>query len=490
VTDTPKRGPSRRDVMKMTGQAAAASALAGLAIPAVHAAENNTIKLALVGCGGRGTGAAANALTSRVGPTKLVAMADVFTDRLDESYKNLKNDKKIAKDSMFDVPAERRFLGFDGYKHAMDCLNPGDVVILTTPPAFRWVHFAYAIQKGLNVFMEKPITVDGPSTRRMLKLGEEAKSKKLKVGVGLMCRHCRARQELNKRIRDGQIGEITLLRAYRQSGPIGFFASKPKSADKHTANLSELLYQVRRFHSFLWASGGCFSDFYIHHIDECCWMKDAWPVQARAAGGRHFHDDSGGADVDQNFDVYSVEYTFADGAKLFLEGRCMRGCETEFASYAHGTKGSAIISVVDHWPSHARTFKSQNNFFVGESRRKGRRPQQNNVPNQQDITWKCGEETDAANPYLVEWDDLLRAIREDKEYSEVERGAMASLITAMGRKAAHTGRIVSQKEMLDDRHEFAPEVDRLTMDSPAPLQAGADGKYPVPEPGRKKDREF
>jgi predicted dehydrogenase len=475
--------------MKTTGQVAVASALAGMAIPAVHAAENNTIQLALVGCGGRGTGAAEDALASRFGPTKLVAMADVFTDKLNRCYDHL---KKFEKDQKVEVPSDRKFIGFDAYKHAMDCLRPGDVVILTTPPAFRWVHFTYAIQKGLHVFMEKPITVDGPSTQRMLKLGEEAKAKNLKVGVGLMCRHCHARQDLYKRIRDGLIGEITLLRAYRQHGPAASFASKPRSADKNTAKMSELLYQIRRFHSFLWASGGCYSDFYIHNIDECCWMKgeNVWPVEARGAGGRHFHNDSGGMDVDQNFDVYEVEYTFADGTKLWLHGRCMIGCEQEHASYAHGTKGSAIISVNGHWPSYARAFKGQNCVFTGESRRRGRRQQKTAGPVPQDLIWKCGEETDANNPYRVEWDDLLLAIREDKPYNEVERGAMASVVTALGRKAAHTGRTVTLKDMLADAHEFAPEVDRLAMDSPAPLLASADGRYPVPEPGRKKDREF
>jgi predicted dehydrogenase len=478
VTDTPNRGPTRRDVIKTSGKVAVASALAGLAIPHVHAAENNTIQVALVGCGGRGTGAAEDALASKFGPTKLVAMADVFPARLKHSYETLLQRSKAKqppfKPEQFAVSPDRQFIDFDAYKRAMDCLRPGDVVILTTPPAFRWVHFTYAIQKGLNVFMEKPITVDGPSTRRMLKLGEEAKAKNLKVGVGLMCRHCHARQELYQRIREGLIGDITLLRAYRQHGPVASFTSKPRLADKEAAKLSELLYQIQRFHSFLWASGGCYSDFYIHNIDECCWMKDAWPVEARAAGGRHYHNHSGGTDVDQNFDVYEVEYTFADGGKLWLHGRCMNGCEQEFASYAHGTKGSAVISVNGHWPSYARAFNSQRCRYS-----KRRQP---------DSIWQYGEEND--NPYRVEWDDLLRAIREDKPYSEVERGAMASVVTAMGRKAAHTGQTVALKDMLADQHEFAPEVDRLKMDSPAPVQAGPDGKYPVPEPGRKKDREY
>ncbi len=475
MTDTSKLNPTRRDAMKTAGQVAAASALAGLAIPAVHAGENNTIQLALVGAGDRGTGAAEDALASKFGPTKLVAMADVFPNRLKKSYETLvrraKDKKAPFKPEQLDVPNDRKFIDFDAYKRAMDCLRPGDVVILTTPPAFRWVHFTYAIQKGLNVFMEKPITVDGPSTRKMLKLAEEAKAKNLKVGVGLMCRHCHARQELYNRIRDGLIGEITLLRAYRQHGPVASFTSRPKPS-----GISELLYQVQRFHSFLWASGGCYSDFYIHNIDECCWMKDAWPVEARAAGGRHYHDHSGGIDVDQNFDVYEVEYTFADGAKLWLHGRCMKDCEQEFASYAHGTKGSAVISVNGHWRSHAHAFKSQRCRYTRKR--------------QPDSIWQCGEEKDSDNPYRVEWDDLLQAIREDKPYSEVERGAMASVVTAMGRKAAHTGRTVTLKDMLADAHEFAPEVDRLKMDSPAPLLASADGTYPTPQPGRKKDREF
>ncbi len=160
--------------------------MAGIAVPHVHAAENNTIQVALIGCGGRGTGAAANALATTSGPIKLVAMADVFDNRLKSSHEQL---KKECGDKV-DVPQDRQFVGFDGYQKAMDCLKPGDVVIFATPPAFRWVHFGYAIEKGLNVFMEKPTTVDGPTTRKMLALAEESEKRNLKVGVGLMWRHC------------------------------------------------------------------------------------------------------------------------------------------------------------------------------------------------------------------------------------------------------------------------------------------------------------
>src|SRR5215470_1840361 len=177
---------SRREFMKAGGKSAL-SVLATTAIPAVHAAGNDLIQVALIGCGGRGGGAAANALSVKRGPVKLVAMADVFPERLATDLKNLQ--QRFS--SQVDVPADRQFIGFDAYRHAMDCLKPGDIAIFATPPAFRWVHFTYAIQKNLNVFMEKPIAVDGPSARKMLALGDEADKKKLKVGVGLMVRHCK-----------------------------------------------------------------------------------------------------------------------------------------------------------------------------------------------------------------------------------------------------------------------------------------------------------
>src|SRR6202453_4144383 len=197
---------SRREFIKNTGKLAAVSALANVAIPAVHAAGSDVIQVALIGCGGRGGGAAANALSVKRGPVKLVAMADIFPDRLQTDLTKL----QMQFASQVDVPPERQFIGFDAYQKAMDCLKPGDVPIFATPPAFRWVHFAYAIQKGLNVFMEKPLTADGPTSKRMLKLGEEATAKNLKVGVGLMCRHTRSMQELEKRIQDGELGEINL----------------------------------------------------------------------------------------------------------------------------------------------------------------------------------------------------------------------------------------------------------------------------------------
>jgi predicted dehydrogenase len=457
MTD-PQTSPSRRTFLKSTGVAAAATAFSQVATPLVHAGESHTIQVALVGCGGRGTGAAANALSTKSGPIRLVAMADVFETKLKSSYHNLH--EEFCCDDQLTVEEDKKFIGFDAYKKAMDCLKPGDVVILATPPAFRWVHFSYAIDKGLNVFMEKPVTVDGPTSRKMLALAEKSVQKNLKVGVGLMCRHCKARGELYDRIRGGQIGDVIALRAYRQTGPVGSMPVPPKPND-----ISELFYQIRMFHGFLWASGGCYSDFLIHNIDECCWMKDAWPVQAKGTGARTYRGDA----IDQNFDTYSIEYTFEDGAKLFLEGRNIDGCDTEFASYAHGSKGSAVISSSSHSPAKCRIYKGQK-------------------MSRKTLAWSFPQPE--PNPYQLEWDHLIEAIRKDHPYNEVKRGVEASLVTSMGRMAAHTGQIVTFEEMLSCPHEFAPDVDKLAMFSPAPLQAGPNGKYPVPEPGIKRDREF
>lgn len=455
---------SRREFLVTTGRAAAISALAGVALPHVHAAENNTINVALIGCGGRGSGAAVNALSVKRGPLKLVAMADVFDHRLKSSYEALKREKV---GSSVEVPEDHKFIGFDAYQKAMDCLKPGDIAIFATPLAFRWVHFGYAIQKGLNVFMEKPLTADGPTSKKMFKLAEEATAKNLKVGVGLMSRHSRALQELHQRIQDGEIGDLVLLRGYRMHGPVGHFSVLPKPP-----GVSELLYQIKEFHSFLWASGGCFSDFYIHHIDHLCWMKNAWPVQAQALGGRHYRQSPEGQTyVDQNFDTYSVEYTFPDGSKFNMDGRCINGTAPIYSSYAHGSKGMAIVSKANDCGLPSSTYKGQN-------------------PDRAKQIWVSKIKSDEQDPYTNEWNDLVDAIRDNKPYNEVKRGVEASLVTSMGRMAAHTGQIITYEDMLNSDHEFAPGVDKLTMDSPAPLQADSEGKYPIPMPGIKKTREY
>ena len=452
-------GTGRRDFLKSASLLGAASLIGGLATrslgAALHVGGSDTIRVAVVGCGGRGGGAAVNALSSTNGPVQLVALADIFEERVKSTYANLSG-RYLAQ---MDLPPERQFVGFDAYKQAIDCLRPGDVVILATPPAFRWPHFKYAIEKGINTFMEKPVTVDGPSTRRMLELAALSEAKGLKVGVGLMCRHCNVRQALFDRIQAGELGDLILMRAHRSHGPVvECFVPANEGA------LPETMWQIQKFHAFLWASGGLFSDFYIHNIDECVWMKNALPVRAEANGGRHYR----GPMVDQNFDSYDVEYTFADGSKFFFEGRTMDGCHNRFASYAHGSKGSAVISFSGHINPRCRIWNGQDMSA--------------------EPVWTCTEEP--VNPYQAEWDVLLAAIRGDKPFNETRRGAEVSLVTSMGRMAAHTGQVVTYDEMLNCQHEFAPDVDKLTGDGPPPVAPGADGTYPQPEPGIKRDREY
>jgi predicted dehydrogenase len=463
MNDPNQSQTTRREFIKTTGALAAASALTGVAVPHVHAAGGDLIQVALIGAGGRGSGAAQNALSVKRGPVKVVAVADVFSERLQKTVEVLQ--RKYPEQT--ELPQDRQFIGFDAYKNAMDCLKPGDIAIFATPPAFRWVHFTYAIEKGLNVFMEKPLTADGPTSQRMFKLAEEASAKNLKVGVGLMSRHSRALQELANRVHDGEIGEIVLQRGYRMHGPGGYFSSLPKPAD-----ISDLLYQVQRFHSFIWASGGCFSDFYIHVIDHLGWMKNAWPVKAQALGGREYKLSPEGIPyVDQNFDVYSVEYTYADGTKFYFDGRTIAGCQQIYSSYLHGTKGMGIASKSGDCGMPSSLYRGQS-------------------PMPQNMIWESEVSEEEKNPYQNEWNDLMVAIREDMPYNEVKRGVEASLVTSMGRMAAHTGREITFEEMLNCRHEMAPGLDKLTMDSPAPLLPDASGRYPVPQPGIVTDREY
>jgi predicted dehydrogenase len=247
-------------------------------------------------------------------------------------------------------------------------------------------------------------------------------------------------------------------------GPIGSFASLPKPA-----NISELDYQVQRFHSLLWAGGGCYSDFYIHIIDHLCWLKNALPVKAKGLGGRHYRQTPQGLTfVDQNFDSYSIEYTFEDGSKFYFDGRCKTGCKDFYSSFIHGSKGCAIASRGGDCGGPSATYKGQNAIKANE-------------------LWNS---RGGGNPYQHEWDALLDAIRNNKPFNEVKHGVEGSLVTSLGRMAAHTGQEITLEEMLNCDHEFAPGLDTLTRNSPAPVQPDANGIYPLPQPGRKGKREY
>jgi predicted dehydrogenase len=442
-----RKKTSRREFLKNTGRIAVSSTLVTAVVPRIYAGENNTIKVALVGCGGRGTGAVADAFSTTGGPVKLYAMADLFEQRLQSSLNNLMKDSQ----DKVDVPPERRFIGFAAYKKAIDCLGPGDVVLLTTHAAFRPLHFEYAVKKGVNVFMEKSFAVDSPAVRRLLKAAEASEQKNLKVGVGFMWRHSKARQEVISRIHDGAIGQVHTLRIYRVHGPV--------HCPRRPQNVNELVFQLQNPNSFTWVSSGFFIDWHCHNIDVACWVKGAWPVLAQGMGGRCYEQ------AGNQFDHYTVEYTFADGTKLFTFSRHMNGCWETYSDYAHGSKGSAVLMTNLGEPK-PRIYKSHN--MVKE-----------------ELVWEYGQPD--CNPYQAEWQVLLDAIRQDKPHNEARRAGEANVAALMGRMAVHTGQYITWEQVLNSNFQFVQDIDNMTFDIPAPIHEGPDGLYPAPQPGLSKE---
>ena len=434
---------SRREFLKTSG-AMAATALSGAIVSPGYAAEKNMIKIALVGCGGRGTGAAAQALSTS-GPTKLWAMADVFDHRLQGSLGNIRQ----AHEKQVEVPPERQFIGLDGFKKAIDSLGKGDVVLLATPPAFRPMHFEYAVAKGVHVFMEKSFAVDGPGIRRVLKTGAAAAEKNLKVAGGLMSRHYLPLEQCVQEIHEGRIGEVITEWAYRMHGPVGF---APKQA-----GTTELAHQIANYSNFTWLNGSFIVDWLIHNIDVCCWVKNGWPVSVQGMGGRQVRQEP-----DQLFDHYAAEYIFADGTRLMAQGRHMTNCWDFFGDQIQGTTGSAILGEGQPKP---RLFKGHNQAS-------------------QDLLWSYkGAECDH---YQREHNLLFDAIRNDKRYNETERCAKSCLTAIMGRMACESGRRITWEEALASELELAPGLDHWDWNTNPPAMPDAAGKYPVAMPGQTK----
>ncbi len=430
---------SRRDLLKLGGAAAAGSVLAGAAVPWVHAAEDNTIRLALIGCGGRGRGAVGNALGVRGAPIKLHAMADLTDDRVNGAHGAL---HRHASDRV-NVPPERRFAGFDAYRHAIDCLRPGDIAMLTAYAYCRPQQVEYAVQKGVHVFMEKTFAPDPAGCRRIRAAGEAAKEKNLKIAAGVQCRHSVARQALIEKVRAGELGDIPLVRATRGCGH--------NHLAKPSADIDHVAWQIRHNIHFLWVTAGILSEFIIHQIDECCWIKDGWPVSATGTGRQSDRADN----CSQNLGNYSIEYTFADGGKAVVEG------SGQFATFIHGTKRAAQFS----GNVHAATVHTYKGTDVDGDQ----------------IDWRAGREP--TNPWQAQWNNFVAAIREDLPFNEAERAVQANLTTIMGRAAAHMGRTVTWEEVTDSKFAFSPIVDQLQFGGPAPVQPDAEGNWPVPLTG-------
>ena len=445
--NTPNPKLTRRSFLKRSSSIALTTGVAaGLPSVGVFAASDDTIRLALIGCGGRGSGAVANALSVRnQGPVQLYAMADLNESKMLSSYQNLRS--KFP--DQVDVPRDRRHIGFASHKAAIDSLRPGDVALCTTRSYIRPVHVEYAISKGINVFMEKPFASDPGGLHRLLKAGEEADRKNVKVAAGLQCRHSPARQALIDRIRDGAMGDITLIRANRLAGGRRLSDQGAKSNDL----LSQL--QFGRIH-LLWIGSGHMVDNLIHQIDECCWIKGAWPVSCHGMGGRG--PDS--RDRGQNLDIYSMEYTFEDGTKAFCGFRRIDRAKNEFATWIHGTKTAAQFS--------GQTHRATVHQF--EDQRIGR----------EHIAWT--PTNDAQSPWQYEWDAFVDSIRQDRKHNETQRAVYSDLASLMGRAAAHLNQVITWEDVMKSRFQFCDYLDDLDYDSPVPVKADAEGQFPLPLP--------
>ena len=436
---------------------AAGGAAANLAISrAAHAAGSDAIKIALIGCGGRGTGAAAQALSTK-GPVKLWAMADAFEDKLETSLATLSKggqlrtlqelatlskgervpDKHIEGFAdRIDVPKERRFVGFDAYKHAID--SGPDVVLLTTPPGFRPLHFEYAVRQSKHVFLEKPVAVDPPGVRLVLAANEEAKKKGLKVGAGLQRRHEPGRQATVQRIREGAIGEVLFMRCYWTMGDLWMMPRR--------AGQTEMEYQMRNWYYFTWLSGDHIVEQHVHNIDACNWVNGAYPVSAQGQGGRQVRT---GKEYGQIFDHHFVEFTYDDGCKLFSQSRQIPGCWNSTKDYIHGTKGSVDLSRgILQGPANGRQRQSR---------------------------------VDKISPYQAEHDALFAAIRNNTPHNEAEYAALSTMTAILGRMATYSGKLVEWKDAIESQLSLAPS--RHAWDADPPVLPDAAGFYPVATPG-------
>lgn len=433
---------TRRSFIHNTSTAVAGGALLGALAPErfAHAASStDELKIALVGCGGRGSGAANQALSTYAqGPVKLVAMADVHPDRLEGSLKNLQN----THGARVDVPKERQFNGFDGYKAAIDL---ADVVILATPPGFRPMQFEEAVKKGKNVFTEKPVATDAAGVRRFLAAAEEAKKKNLKVGVGLQRHHQAGYIETLKRLHEGAIGDITSLRCY-WNGSRPWQKKRADLEKKMGRKLTEMEYQMQNWYYFTWVCGDHIVEQHIHNLDVMNWVKKGHPVKCRAMGGREI---TNSPDDGEIYDHFACEFDYEDGSICYSYCRHQPNVWNSVSEHVQGSKGRCDVS---------------GHKILG------------------DAQWRFKAEGENKDPYQQEHDDLFSAIRNNKEYSEAVNGAESTMTAILGRMAAYSGKELAWQDALASKVELMPK--NLAWDADPGPKPGADGFYPRAIPGK------
>lgn len=432
-------GMARRSFLQRSAAIGGGVLLSSLAADRfAHAAGSDELKVALVGCGGRGSGAAKQALnTFNQGPIKLVAVAEVHQDRLDGALKNLQREHP----DRVDVPKERQFMGFDAYKKAIEL---ADVVILATPPGFRPMQFEEAVRQGKHVFMEKPVASDAAGVRRVLAAAAEAKKKNLKVGVGLQRRHQQGYIETVQRLHDGAIGDITSMRCY-WNGQRPWQKKRADLDKQYGTTLTEMEYQLRNWYYFTWLSGDHIAEQHIHNIDVINWVKKGHPVKARAMGGREI---TNSPDDGEIFDHFAVEFEYEDGSICQSQCRHQPGCWNSVSEAVVGTKGRSDVNGYKIYGQNQWRFQAQG----------------------------------AKDPYQQEHDDLFAAIRGDKAYSEAESGAISTMTAILGRMAAYSGKELEWKAALESKIELVPQV--LAKDAAPGPKPGPDGYYPRAIPGK------
>ncbi|MEM6363036.1 MAG: Gfo/Idh/MocA family oxidoreductase [Planctomycetota bacterium] len=427
---------SRRNFLRGTGVAAAGTALAGVALPAAHAAGSDEIKVVLVGCGGRGKGAMINIMNTK-GNVKLVAVADAFGDSADRAIQQIsrKFADKVA------VTPETTFVGLDAYKKAIDV--DCDLVVIATPPGFKPQQFEYAVNKGRHIFMEKPVAVDAPGARRVMKSVEESKKKNLMLGIGLQRRHEPRYIETIKRIHDGAIGDVLSQQVYWNGAGIWYRNRKE--------GMSEMEFQANNWYHYIWLSGDQICEQHIHNLDVGCWVKNDYPVMCNGMGG-HGQRMSGDGTESQIFDHTFCEFTFADGSKMFSQGRHLRGSWTHVGEAAIGSKGTAD-------PSRSIT-----------------------GPNAYQYDGVIGKGN--ANGHQQEQHDLIEALMRGEIYNEGEYGVKSTFCAILGREACYTGKEVAWDELWANGRDYCGDIDNYTLESVPPTVPGEDGKYDVPVPGK------
>lgn len=400
-----------------------------------HVNVDNTIKIALIGCGGRGSGAANEALKTG-DDVQLVAMADAFQEKLDASYKNLSkiHGEKVA------VKDDHKFIGLDGYKEA---IGLADVVFLATPPGFRPMHFEEAVKQGKHVFLEKPVATDAPGVRKIIEQAKIAKEKNLKVVVGHHLRFQKSCIDIIDKLRSGMIGDITNMQAYFNSGGVWVRDRKP--------NMTEMEYQVWNWYYFNWLCGDHIVEQHVHDLDLMNWLKGAHPVKAQGMGGRQTRTANKYGEI---FDHHYVEYQYPDGSMLNSQCRHQKGCWNNWTDQGHGTNGSFNCD-----PGRQQS-------FIYNS--KG------------DVIWKYDGKNDT-EPHQVEQTEFFKMLREDKYINQAESGAMSTMTAIMGRMATYSGQMISWEDANNSNKNLLPK--KLAFSAEAPVNPDEHGDYLIPKPG-------